>query len=679
MKNVTRATGLIVLGATLLTSLLAQTPGPMPGPTVPVEATTPAEETVGKVNIPGDTVDSFLQRMEAWTGKTILRAQNLPEASINLVMPGVVTKREAIQAVETLLNMNGIALTPLGTRFLKATPLSLAKSEAPEFIEGSTLGLTPSGRTASKLFQLSFLRIGEFMPQIAGLLNQAAGSPPVIFDKTNAALITDSVTNLQRIETLVAQLDQPLLAGLTPKFFPLNNVKASDLVNKLRALFAGPLQTQLGSATIYSADDRTNQIILMSDARQHPFFEDLIAKLDVKSDSNTRNEVIPLKHAAAKDVYTVLQSLITGQATAAKASGQEAINRPGQTPMPAAPSAGPMPMPQVSMASLGMASAEGANQFSSTVTIIAEERTNAIVVSGNLDDIRLINSLVEKLDTILAQVRLEIVVAEVTLTDEASSGIDSLGLQVINGRLIGINGSGPGATVGGAPATGSSSATTYFTRTGPDSLTGIISLATTPRKGNTSVTSRPTITTTHNKEAKIFVGETRPTITGSTSSNASVGAATPYTTSNITQQEVGITITVKPLIGHDGSVQLDLKQEISDVGDPVTIDGNVQNVINKRNTSQFITAQSGEILVLGGLQKKINSKSTSRLGPIPFLGDLFGRRSRSERRTELIFFLRPTVLTNTPEDNAPAMNDIEQLPKKHRDEVKKALGVQPSP
>ncbi|HEY8932110.1 MAG TPA: type II secretory pathway, component PulD, partial [Rariglobus sp.] len=129
--------------------------------------------------------------------------------------------------------------------------------------------------------------------------------------------------------------------------------------------------------------------------------------------------------------------------------------------------------------------------------------------------------------------------------------------------------------------------------------------------------------------------------------------------------------TVTPLIGNDGSVQLDLQQEISDTGDPVTIDGNVQNVINKRKTESFITAQSGEILVLGGLQKKAINRSTSRLGPIPIIGDLFGKRTREERRTELIFFLRPVVLTNTSADNAGALKQVGLLPNK--DEVLKQL------
>ena len=329
--------------------------GPRPSVGAPGQKPEPLSD---QIMLRDESIDQVLVLLERWTGRTILRPQTMPTATITLSLRESVTKAEAIQAVETLLNLNGIAVTPLGTRFLKATPLNLAKSEAPEFIEGSTLNLTPSGRIASKLFQMTFLRIGEFMPQIAGLLNPATGSPPVIFEKNNSALITDSVSNLQRVESLIARLDQPLLAGLQPKFYQLSNVKASDLVNKLRTLFTGPLQTQLGTATTYNADDRTNQVILMSDPRQYAFFDELIAKLDVKSDSNNRNEVIYLKHATAKDVASVLSQLVSGQTAAAKANGQETLNRPGQTAT-AQPGG---PMPQVSLPGLGL-SPEGSESI----------------------------------------------------------------------------------------------------------------------------------------------------------------------------------------------------------------------------------------------------------------------------------------------------------------------------
>ena len=121
---------------------------------------------------------------------------------------------------------------------------------------------------------------------------------------------------------------------------------------------------------------------------------------------------------------------------------------------------------------------------------------------------------------------------------------------------------------------------------------------------------------------------------------------------------------MKPLIGYDGSVQMEITQEISEVAGEVTVGEDTQYIINKRNTSSFFTAKSGEVLVMGGIQKRTNLRSTSRLGPIPFIGDLFGARSRREDRIELVFFIRPTVLTNTDADNVQAMQQIEQMPNK---------------
>ncbi len=637
----------------------AQAPAP-----APAARTLAPTDLVGPLTIPGGSLDDILGAVELLTGRTILRPQNLPAASLSLNLKEKITRQEAIQAVETLLNLNGIAITPLGTRFLKVTPLNAAKSEAPDFIEGSTLALPPSGRIASKLFQLEFLRVGEFMPQIAGLLNPAAGSPPVVFDKSNAALITDSVSNLQRIETLVAKLDQPVLAGLKPKFYSLQSAKASDVVNKMRAIFTGPLQTQLGSATSYNPDDRTNQIILIADPRQHAFFDELIAKLDVRADPNTRNEVIFLKHAAAKDVATILTQLVTGQNNAARQQGAETPRVTGATPAATAPAA---PTPALPVAALGLA-AESSNQFSPLLTVLPEERSNSLVVSGTVDDIRLINDLVAKIDVLLAQVRIEVVIAEVTLTDATSSGISALGLRLEGSKLVGFSGKGAGTEV--------SEAILSRPSPGETDLAATIALSTTPRKSNATILSQPNIITTHNKEGKIFVGEQRPVISSylNDGSNSSTGniVGTGYR-STVGQQKIGIELVVKPLIGTDGSVQLDIKQVVDDVLGEITIDGNPQPRVGNRETESFVSVRSGEIIVLGGLQRTSDTKSSSRLGPIPIIGDLLGSRSKEASRTDLVFFLRPTILTNTPADNAPALRQIEQLPEKQRAPIEAAI------
>ena len=650
---------------------------PMPGLAQPVPAApapVAAESMVGPIILRDESLDQVLTLLERWTGKTILRPQAMPTAAITLTMRDSITKAEAIQAVETLLNLNSIAITPLGKRFLKVTPLNLAKSEAPEFIEGSTLGLTPSGRMASKLFQLTFLRINEFMPQIRDLLNPTAGAAPMIFEKSNAALLTDSVSNLQRVEALVAKLDQPVLGGLQPKFYQLHSgAKASDVVNKIRTLFSGPLQNQIGSATSYSPDDRTNQIILISDPRQHAFFDELIAKLDVRSDPNTRNEVIHLKHAAAKDVATILSQLVSGQNIASKSSGQEAL-RPVVAGMPTAASA-PTPAgapPAPATASIASAVAglnlnlDSSNQFSSLLTILPEERSNSIVVSGTVDDVRLINDLVAKIDVLLAQVRIEVVIAEVTLGDSATSGISALGLQITNGKLVGFSGTVAGGTISNATLT----ADTH-------DLSAAISLATTPRKSNATILSQPNIITTHNKEGHIFVGEQTPIVSNYVNNGSTGGTTTTGGfSSNVTYKDIGIDLKVKPLIGTDGSIQLEITQEVNDILGNVSIGGNDQPRIGRRSFESFVSAISGDIVVLGGLQRTSKSKSTSRLGPIPIIGDLLGTRTRDNTRTDLVFFLRPTILTNTPADNTSALKQVEAFPKAQRKEVKNALGIE---
>ncbi len=629
----------------------------------------------GPVNAPQLPLKLLPDILEKLTGRTILLAQGLPNPDLPLVFKSAPTNGEFLQAIETVLTMNQLALVPLGPKFLKIVPLGNARIEAPALLEESTLTLPPSGQIAAKLFPLSFLRAGEFVPQISNLLNPGSGSPPVIFEKSNSVLITDSISTLQRIEQIIAKTDGPTASGTQVKFYTLTNgAKASDIVTKLRTVLQ-PLQAQIGSATSYNPDDRTNQIILISDPRQFPLFDDLIAKLDVKSDPNTRNEVIPLKHADATEVSTLLNTLITGQTRATQANGNaqnnNRANQGGRNPAaPTTPDTPPAPnvaAPTGPMIDVGGAS----NEFSSLVNLQPDVRSNAIVASGTVDDMRLIKGLVEKLDVVLPQVRIEVVIAEVTLSDQASSGISQLGLNVQNGKLVGFNGSAAGLNVDGG---GTTSVTNplggYATFNEFRDLTGILTLTTTPRKNNNSILSVPSISVMHNKEGVVFIGETRPVVSGVT--NAATGSSDGLSrSSTVTQQEIGTKVTVKPLIGYDGSVQLEIKQDITDVSGTVIVDGNDQYIISKRTTETFITAKSGEILVLSGMQKRANNKTSSRLGPIPIIGDLLGSRSRREDRTELIFFLRPTVLTNTPADNAQAMAQIELMP--NRDAVKKTL------
>jgi general secretion pathway protein D len=620
------------------------------------------------INIPEGPLDAALGLIEILTGRTVLRPQTLQQVPFSLVIKQPVTPAEALLAIETTLAMNNIAIAPLGERFVKVVPLGSARIETPDLIEGSTLVLPPSGRIATKLFHFQFVRVETFAGKIANLLNpQLGGAMP--FEQANALLVTDSISTLQRIETLVGQLDQPNVSALEPKFYPLVYAKASELSSKMQTILQGPAQQQLGTGTTFNADDRTNQIILISDPRLHSFFDKLIAKLDVRSDPNTRNEVIPLKHAQATEVATLVSSLVSGQNSATSRS--ESSRRPTTGSATVQPAA--LIAPNVAQTAANQAGIL-TSEFSSLVTVLADERSNAVVVSGTVEDIRLIRELINQIDVLLAQVRVEVVIAEVTLTDSNSSGISAMNLVVDNGRLVGFTADAIGGSLGGvgnelagvtsgATDAGSIVASSFATFSGYD-LTSIIQLSNGNgnRKSKANILSVPAVVTTHNKEARVFVGRDIPTIssflsdtTGTTNqtTNSSFGRTT------LSNREVGITLQVKPLIGANGSVQMEIKQEVSSVVDNVTVDGNEQPIVGKREAESFVTVQSGEIVVLGGLQQTTENNTRNRFGPIPFLSDLLGSRSKEKVRTDLIFFLRPVVLTNSRSDNTEALKRLE--------------------
>ena len=627
-------------------------------------------DKVGPMVLRDETIGQVLELLQRWTGKTVLRPQALPASLYTLSLPATATRNDALLAIETLLTLNGVAVIQQGDKFLKVVPNNVAKAESPTLLSESALSLPPSGRVASKIFLLKHANGQEVVLQIQGMLNSTLGTPPVFFSRNNAILVTDSIMNLQKIETVLAQLDRPQLDVIATKLYNLKHAMATDMVNKLTTLLRTPAANgaapfRLSTGTSFTADERTNRVIVMGSADQHPFFDKLIESLDATSDPNTKTDVVFLRHANATETASLLTQLITGQTRAAStANGGRSTTGTNRvtTPTPAATATG---------AAAAGSQQNGADEFSTMVTVIADVRSNSIVVSGTRDDLRLLHDLIDKVDVVLPQVRVEVVIAEVTLTSNDSSGITALGMTVTNGKLTGVNGTLFGGA-GGVTGIGGGSAALAPNGT----LTGIVNLgtSTSPTKNDLQVLSVPAITTSHNKEATIFVGESRPVITGTQST---AGTAGLVASSTVSQRDIGIQLRVLPLIGKDGSVQLQVTQQVEDVLGSVTIDGNDQPVIGRRSTDSFVSAMSGEIIVLGGLQRSNDTTTKNRLGPIPIIGDLLGGSSKTKTRTELLIFLRPYVLNNSAVDNLNAISRIDATP--IAEQVHKHIDKAPTP
>jgi len=668
----------------------APPPGASPSQPGPIRA---SDAIVDSFKLSDGDIDSVLAALETFTGRTVVRPGQLPTATYSLKISRPIPKAELVTALETLLALNGVAVAPMGERFLKVTALSQAKSESPEMIIGSSLELPPSGRIVTKLFELNFLRVSEFVPQIQTFMTPGIGGGIVQLEKANVALVTDSLENIQRIERLLQRVDKPRENSLTPRFYQLHNgAKASDLVTKIHTMLSGPAGNQLRATTTYTPDDRTNQVVVIADPLEYPLFDALISKLDIVSDPSTRNEVILLKHADAKDVSTLLSSLISGQTAASQKASSNSV-RPGTVATPNAPAA--PASANAPAASSSSAETPFSSQFSSFITIQPDERTNSVVVSGTVDDLRLIRSIIDKIDILLAQVRIEVVIAEVTFSDTSNSGINtsaSSGPSVAignGGQVIGATGSVAGvaltsltslASAANPSATVSASASTLtqaqlaaaagFSTLNPTNI--VASLSSLGAISKTKILQQSTIVTTHNKEAEITVTDQLPVITGSTSTPISSGTASSFAqSSTVTYKDIGITLKVTPLIGDDGSIQLKVDQTVDDQGTPVTINGNSQPQINHREATSFVNAQNNELVILGGFQSSSKQISRQRFGilyEIPILSNLLGYRTNDTERTELLLFLKPHVIaigegTTDTKRAVDGMDNREQIKK----------------
>jgi general secretion pathway protein D len=687
----------LLLAATLLAAVSAAEAQPAPTPAVP----RPTAEAVraAMVNNPDEIQQSFtlsdvdlgaaLEALENLTGRTILRPQMLPTATITIKINQPMAKSDVVLALETVLSLNQIGVVPMGTKFLKVVPLTQTKGEAPEFIDGSTLDVPPSGKIATKLFQLDFLRANEAFqngPQGAGLaslLTQGVGGGVVVLAQANAVLVTDTVANLQRLEVLLKEVDRPQISSFIPKFYAVHNQQAADVVTKMKALLTGAIQLQIGTATTFQADERTNQIVVITDRREIPFFDDLIARLDVKSAPNTRTVVIYLKHADAKDMQTLLSSVISGQTAATQKAGNQAV-RPEQVtaaaglgqgqPFGATPAPGqPAQIPIGPMAAIGgergASAAAGANasEFTSLATVMADERSNSVVVSGTVEDVGLMEELVNQIDIPLAQVRIEVIIAEVTLSDTDISGITALNLGITSNSsgastISTFAGGGANATTGGSSIAGWD-----FTNgiVNPLAVNAALNASSAGSKNVVHVLSAPIIMTASNKVADIMVGEQLPILTGGTTTGVTTGTV-PESTFTTTYENVATELNVTPIIGDNGDIQMTIDQQVNDIIGQTPISGSEQPIIGHREAKSYVTVKDGQMLVLGGMQRTQKSSLQNKIGflyEIPIISQLLGGNTDDLERTELLFFIRPHIIP--PEKGTPdTIKEIDSMSNK---------------
>ena len=628
-------------------------------------------ETVGLIRIPEMGTNEVLEMLENFTGKPILRQQTLPAVKITFFSQGALTRGEAIAAIESLLALNGIGITTLGDKFLKAVPSAIINTQVPRPWEGSTLEAAPSQMIFEKIFDLDFLTPEEAVALIQPLMSQGA---PIAFSRSNLILVTDALVNLQRIERLLPVLDRPARMRVEMLFFELQNLRAEEIVRRLQQMITGPLKNQLENNTSFEADDRTNQLVVFTHPSNVPLINKLVERLDIDVAPTTATRVYSIRYADATEVVNIIDQVVSGQREVRQEIGGDTTGQAAQ----AAQAARNAAVRQANQA-VAAARAEATNlQFSNFLTIVPDERANTIVASGTHADLEYLQQLIDQIDTLLAQVRIEVVITEVGLTEDDARGIDTFGFSISGAGFFDFDlddpntrwTASPGQLYGVTfPASG-----TGTSASGPISWDGqrtginfVLNAAKTDSR--IKVLSAPTIVTTHNKEATVSVGQERPVITSVIRDTTAVTTTTA--TEQVQYRDIKLELKVTPLIGSDGIVQLEIDQTVQTIVGNVLVNGNEQPIVGTRSANSYVSVMDGQLIALGGLQSLDASNTGGRmaiLGRIPLLGNLFSSKNISETRSELLIFIRPTIIRDTADANRDANQMIDSL--EGRDDVR---------
>jgi general secretion pathway protein D len=613
-------------------------------------------------------VDAVFEELERLTGQSVLRPQALPNAQITFLPQRPLSREDRIIALESLLSLNGISLVQMSDRFLKAVPSSTVLTESPELIVGSTLDLRPTEAVFAKIFRLDFLSADEATAAVQPLLG---GTGLITLQRANWLLIADSLTNLQRVERVLAEIDRKQERREEIRFFQIRNMPVREILANLDSLSEGPLGRYFSGTTALSAVEQSNQLVVVAHPDSMEVIAGLVREFDIDVEPLTTSKVFYIRHAVAEEVSTTLRELVQAQQQSeerVEVEGDASV--PGEGPAGSESDGGAAePVEATGSARLmeqaGELAAETAArmQFSRFASIVSDERANAVIAYGTESDIEQIGRLIERIDILLAQVRIEVVIVEVTLSENQVRGIDAFSADYNRASGSGGGAGGDQLVLGGKDGDALNIGGFVLSPlTLPDfSLESVFNTA---RSNNdVSVLSAPTVMTTHNREARVIVAESRPIVTGSTSSTDG------GTTTSVDYRDIGIELTVKPLIADTGVIQMEIKQTVDNVVREITDTDNPelkgQPIIGTREAESFVSVSDSEIIVLGGLQERTDRRTENKialLGDLPVLGNwLFTRRGEDIQTRELLIFIKPNVMLSPETANEDAEDQIGNL------------------
>lgn len=599
------------------------------------------------------------------TCKNFIIPDNLRQGKITIMSPEPVSAEEVYRAFLSALEVNKITIVPAGKYLKLMGQRESISSTIPVLIGDEKYPV--DDRMVTKIVRVKYVDPNTLLPTLKQLASKDGDI--FLYAPTNALIISDTGSNLYRLERILEELDKP---GFVQEIhiYQLNYAVASQIAEKLTNIFdvkggqpSGPspaikpapepgkpqgpegakeeeVESRISKII---ADDRTNKLIIIATRKSFNDIVEVIKKLDVPVPGEGQVHVYYLQYADADQLANTLSQLAQGYKGAKQASGPKP-----PTATPSAPGA-------------------SAELFQGEIKITADKSTNSLLIIANQNDYKNLVKVIEKLDIRRRQVFVEAVIMEVSLDKRKSAGVafnlgtgmeyDGKKFPVFAGTMLGSLNSlvlDPSslAQLGGFISGAQGPPVEGVELGGATKITlpsfGVI-LRALQANSDVNVLSTPHILTTDNEEAEILVGQNIPYQAGFTSTIGGVNLNSWTPIVSIQRQDVALKMKIKPQINQSDYVKLNIEQEVSEVAgtDPV-----LGPTTTKRSAKTVVVVKDQQTVAIGGLMRDNQSVSVSKvpiLGDIPIIGWFFKNKETKTTKTNLLLFLTPYII-NDKED-----------------------------
>jgi general secretion pathway protein D len=602
------------------------------------------------LNVRDADIRAFVQDAAKVTGRTFILDSRV-QGKVSVVTDRPLSRSEYFEIFLSTLRANNLVAIPTTRGAYRIQPADGAASQPSRIGSRGAEG----NQLVTEVVRLKSIVATEALETLRPLVSKQGSITSN--RNANSLVIVDYADNIRRIRSLVGEIDRDSAAST---IITLKNAGAREIATSLQALAAQGGGEGLRAPVTVVPIDSSNSIALRGDPGAVARFAQMARELDKGAESGTEIRVHRLDYANAEHLLPVIENLLGSKGT----GGASASVAPAGGEGAAAPAA--------SGGGNGIAS-----RGPSIVTRL--EGTNAIIVAANPDVQRMIGELIRQLDTRQEQVVVEAIIVEISETLARELGVQWLvGGKDVPFAVTNFSNASPNIVdvAGGLLAdqfdttttTTTDTATTvttnsavgdalrqnaadavlaarggfggFATSLGGSAVLGAIINAV-QSDSNSNVLSTPSLTVNNNLKGSILFGQEIPVSTGEALSGNFDNAFR-----TIQRQNVGIELEVTPQINAGDEVRMELRQQVSSIAGPVSDDFN-ELIINKREINTTVTVGDGEIIALGGLLDDNERRTIQKvpfLGDIPVLGELFRSRGKSRIKTNLMVFIRPTIL-----------------------------------